>query len=150
MEALDQMFVSAKHLLVGWFPAGLQPWVSALVSIGAILGFFPLLFALTTVIERKALGRMQNRPGPNRVGPAGFLQFAADGIKSLTKEDIVPRAAHRVVHFLAPIVVVIPPPRAFAVLPVGPNMVALALRHTGLLYVPIVVSAVKLGGCRAG
>ena len=150
MEALDQMFVSAKHLLVGWFPAGLQPWVSALVSIGAILGFFPLLFALTTVIERKALGRMQNRPGPNRVGPAGFLQFAADGIKSLTKEDIVPRAADRVVHFLAPLVVVIPPLLAFAVLPVGRNMVALDLRETGLLYVLMVGSAVELGVFMAG
>ena len=51
---------------------------------------------------------MQNRFGPNRVGPFGFLQPIADGIKSLTKEDIVPRAADQVVHFLAPVVLVVP------------------------------------------
>lgn len=150
MDALDAIFVTLKHLVVGWFPALLQPWVSALISIGAILAIFPLLFGLTTVLERKALARIQNRPGPNRVGPAGFLQFVADGIKSLTKEDIVPRAADRVVHFLAPLVVVIPPLLSFAVLPVGRNMVALDLRETGLLFFLMVGTAVELGVFMAG
>ena len=68
---------------------------------------FPLLFAITTVLERKGLGRIQNRYGPNRVGPFGFLQPMADGIKSLTKEDIVPRTADQVVHFLAPLLLVV-------------------------------------------
>ena len=53
----------------------------------AIVCVFPGLFALTTVFERKGLGRIQNRLGPNRVGPFGFFQPVADGIKSLTKED---------------------------------------------------------------
>ncbi|MBX3733232.1 MAG: NADH-quinone oxidoreductase subunit NuoH [Verrucomicrobiae bacterium] len=150
MNALDQIFVTSKHALVGLFPGELQPWISAVVSVGAILAVFPLLFALTTVVERKTLARMQNRPGPNRVGPAGFLQFAADGIKSLTKEDIVPRAADRLLHFLAPLVVVVPPVLAFAVLPVGRNMVALDLPETGLLFFLMVGTAVELGVFMAG
>ena len=70
----------------------LRPWASVLLSIPPILLFFPLLFGITTILERKGLGRMQNRLGPNRVGPAGFFQFVADGLKMLTKEDVVPRA----------------------------------------------------------
>ncbi|MBN8249074.1 MAG: NADH-quinone oxidoreductase subunit NuoH [Verrucomicrobia bacterium] len=150
MDSLDQIFVLAKQALLGLLPVAWQPWASAVISVGAILAVFPLLFALTTVVERKALGRMQNRPGPNRVGPWGFLQFAADGIKSLTKEDIVPRAADPVVHFLAPLVVVLPPILAFAVLPVGRNMVALELPETGLLFFLMVGTAVELGVFMAG
>jgi len=85
---------------------------------------------LITVIERKGLGRIQNRYGPNRVGIpftkirlAGFGQFAADGIKALIKEDVVPRPADKVVHYLAPIVILIPVLLTYAVLPFGRNMV---------------------------
>lgn len=147
---MDQIFVDLKHLLVRIFPEALQPWVGALLSIGPILGLFPALFALTTVLERKGIARIQNRPGPNRVGPAGFLQFAADGIKMLTKEDIVPLAADRVVHFLAPIVLVVPVLLSFAVLPLGRNMAALDLRETGLLYFFAVGSATELSVFMAG
>ncbi|HAB19321.1 MAG TPA: NADH-quinone oxidoreductase subunit NuoH [Verrucomicrobiales bacterium] len=139
-----------KGWIVGLFPANLQPWVGTLIAIGAICAVFPALFAITTVLERKILGRIQNRPGPNRVGPAGFLQFAADGIKSLTKEDIVPRNADRVVHFLAPLVVVIPPLLAFAVIPVGRNLVALDLPEAGLLFFFAVGTAVEVGVFMAG
>lgn len=150
MKALDQFPVWLKEQIVSFFPATWQPWMGALLAIGAICAVFPALFAVTTVIERKMLGRIQNRPGPNRVGPAGFLQFAADGIKSLTKEDVVPRHADRVVHFLAPLVVVIPPLLAFAVLPMGRNLVALDLPETGLLFFFAVGTAVEVGVFMAG
>ena len=105
MPDLDQIFVTLKHWLLDQLtnvlPASLMPVVSVLLSLIPILIVFPTLFALTTVLERKGLGRIQNRYGPNRVGPFGFLQFAADGIKALIKEDVVPRAADKVVHFLA-------------------------------------------------
>src|SRR6185295_10132953 len=107
-EAIDQIFVLLKHWLVTLFPPAVQSFVSIILSVAAIIGVFASLFAVTTVFERKGLGRIQNRYGPNRVGPFGFLQPAADGIKALIKEDVVPRAADKVVHFLAPLAVVIP------------------------------------------
>src|SRR5205823_1840771 len=79
--------------------------VSALINIAALLAVFLTLFALISVLERKILGRIQNRYGPNRVGPFGLFQPVADGIKMLIKEDIVPARADKVVHFLAPILV---------------------------------------------
>ncbi len=102
--AIDQVFVTTKDWLVGLAPAPWQPLVSALVSVAAIIAVFAGLFAITTVLERKGLGRIQNRYGPNRVGPYGILQPVADGLKAITKEDIVPRTADQVVHFLAPLV----------------------------------------------
>src|SRR5664280_1568571 len=122
-ETLDQIFVLLKHWLVGLAPAAWQPLLSPLVSIAAIILAFASLFALTTIMERKGLGRIQNRLGPNRVGPFGLLQPVADGLKTLTKEDIVPRAADRAVHFLAPLTLVVPSLLVYAVLPVGRNMV---------------------------
>src|ERR1700729_4602406 len=106
-ETMDQFFVTLHRWLVSQAPAILQPVVSALISVVAILVVFAFLFAITTVLERKGLGRIQNRYGPNRVGPFGVLQPIADGIKSLTKEDIVPLNADALVHFLAPVVLVV-------------------------------------------
>src|SRR6185436_2155386 len=133
IESLDQLFVRLKHWAQGFVPEAWQPLASVLLSIVPIMMVFPGLFAVTTVIERKGLGRIQNRLGPNRVGPYGFLQFAADGIKALVKEDVVPRAADRVVHFLAPIALVVPVLLAYSVLPFGRNMVPVNL-ETGLLF----------------
>ncbi|MCU0788292.1 MAG: NADH-quinone oxidoreductase subunit NuoH [Verrucomicrobia bacterium] len=133
LETLDQIFVSMKHWAVGLFPDMLQPLVSGALSVAAIIGVFGALFAVTTIFERKGLGRIQNRPGPNRVGPGGFLQFLPDGIKALIKEDFVPQAADKVVHFLAPVVFLIPVLLAYAVLPVGRNMSAVDF-DAGILF----------------
>ncbi len=129
----DQLFVNLLHWGIGFLPEWARPWVGLVVSLGAILGVFSLLFGLTTVCERKAIARMQNRLGPNRVGPFGFLQFIADGIKSLTKEDVVPRSADRLVHFLAPLALLVPVVLTYLVLPIGRNMVVLDL-DCGLLF----------------
>ncbi|HEU4981682.1 MAG TPA: NADH-quinone oxidoreductase subunit NuoH [Acidobacteriaceae bacterium] len=122
-QAVDQIFVTIKHWLVFHSPGVIQPAVSLLLSVLPLLIIFPSLFAVTTVLERKGLGRMQNRYGPNRVGPYGFLQPLADGIKALIKEDIVPIGADKLVHFLAPLLLVMTAFLEYAVIPVGRNMV---------------------------
>lgn len=153
MPDLDQIFVTLKHWLLGQLaeilPASVLPVVSVILSLVPILVVFPALFAITTVLERKGLGRIQNRYGPNRVGPFGFLQFAADGIKAIIKEDVVPRAADKVVHLLAPVMLVIPAVLVYAVLPVGRNMVAIDI-DAGLLFFFAVGAASELAVFMAG
>ena len=149
VDTVDQIFVSAKHLLVSWLPVSWQPIAGALISVGTMIGVFVGLFALTTVLERKGLGRIQNRYGPNRVGPFGFLQWLADFVKALTKEDLVPRAADQVVHFIAPLVLLVPVFLALAVLPVGRNMNAIDL-DAGVLFFFAVGAATELAVFMAG
>jgi NADH-quinone oxidoreductase subunit H len=148
-EIIDQIFVLLKHWLMGYVPAILQPVASPILSVVPVLLAFPLLFAITTVLERKGLGRIQNRYGPNRVGPFGFLQPMADGIKSLTKEDIIPRTADHLVHLLAPILIVIASFLVYAVLPIGRNMV-IANLNAGVLFFFAVGSMVELSVFMAG
>src|SRR5208337_887571 len=131
VETIDQIFVILKHQATGLFPGAWQPFIGALISIVFIPLVFATLFAFITIFERKGIGRIQNRYGPNRVGIpftnirlCGFGQFIPDGLKMLTKEDVVPRAADKVVHFLAPVVMLIPVLLAYAVLPIGRNMTA--------------------------
>ncbi len=156
VETIDQIFVILKHHVTGIFPAAWQPFIGALVSIAFIPVVFASLFAVVTIFERKGIGRIQNRYGPNRVGIpftkirlCGFGQFIPDGLKMLTKEDIVPRAADKVVHFLAPVVMLIPVLLAYAVLPFGRNMTA-ADFDAGLLFFFAVGGAVELSVFMAG
>ena len=130
---LDQIFIILRNWLVGFLPAALRPATGIVLEVIAIVCVFPGLFALTTVFERKGLGRMQNRFGPNRVGPYGLFQPIADGIKAIIKEDIVPFSANAVVHFLAPLSLVVAVFMEFAVLPMGRNMVLVDL-DAGLLF----------------
>jgi NADH-quinone oxidoreductase subunit H len=155
-ESIDQIFVSLKDWLVSFLPAGLQPFAGAVLGIAALIGTFAALFALTTVLERKGLGRIQNRIGPNRVGIPltniplfGLGQPIADGLKALTKEDIVPRAADKVVHFLAPLMLVVPALVVFAVLPIGRNMVLVDF-DAGVLFFFAVGAATELSVFMAG
>src|SRR5499427_8928760 len=148
-EDLDQLFVNLKGGLVSLAPEHWQWIVSPVIKVAAIIGVFATLFAITTVLERKGLGRIQNRYGPNRVGPFGILQPVADGLKAMTKEDIVPRAADKIVHFIAPLVLVIPVFLALAVVPVGRNMVAVDL-DGGILFFFAVGAATELSVFMAG
>jgi NADH-quinone oxidoreductase subunit H len=132
-DKLDQIFVWLQHWVVGFLPEAVQPLAAALIAVVAIICFFPALFALTTVFERKGLARIQNRIGPNRAGWFGIFQPVADGIKALTKEDVVPRSADHAVHFLAPVALLAASFMGFAVLPMGRNMV-LADMDAALLF----------------
>lgn len=149
IQEIDQIFVTFKHHLVDLAPAQFQTIVSVFLSIIPILGVFPGLFALTTILERKGLGRIQNRLGPNRVGPCGILQPVADGLKTLFKESVQPRAAEKVLFFLAPVILVLPALLAFSVIPYGRNMVPLEM-DAALLFFFAVGAGTELAVFMAG
>jgi NADH-quinone oxidoreductase subunit H len=134
LDKADQIFILLKNWVVSFLPAALQAPAGVVLGVVGILAIFPTLFAIAVLMERKGLGRMQNRIGPNRVGPFGVLQPIADAIKSLTKEDIVPLTADRPVHFLAPVLLVVVSFMGFAVLPVGRNMVLVDMDASLLFY----------------
>jgi NADH-quinone oxidoreductase subunit H len=151
-SALDQIFVQGKRWLLSLF-AGAPNWAiqiaSSLVNIVALLAVFLTLFALISVLERKILGRMQNRYGPNRVGPFGLFQPIADGIKMLIKEDIVPARADKVVHFLAPVILAAVAILTLGVIPYGRNMTPFRI-DGGILFFFAVGSATELAVFMAG
>src|SRR5213595_2612502 len=151
-KSIDQVFLNAKQWLLSWL-AGLPTWmvqvVSSLINIFALLAVFLTLFALISVLERKILARMQNRYGPNRVGPFGLFQPVADGIKMLIKEDIVPARADKVVHFLAPVILAAVAILTLGVIPYGRNMTAFAI-NGGILFFFAVGSATELAVFMAG
>lgn len=105
-------------------------------------------FGYLTLAERKILGRMQARYGPNRVGPFGLMQPLADGLKLLLKEQITPREVKLVVYLAAPAISMFVALMAFAVIPVGPTfplfgkdrVMAVANVNVGVLYILAVLS----------
>src|SRR6266513_816225 len=152
IKSIDQVFVNAKHWLLSWL-AGWPNWatqvVSSLINILALLAVFLTLFALLSVLERKILARIQNRYGPNRVGPFGLFQPIADGIKMLIKEDIVPARADKIVHFLAPVVLAAVAILSLGVIPYGRNMTVFTI-DGGILFFFAVGSATELAVFMAG
>ncbi len=92
-----------------------------LLKIVVILAVVLLMVAYLTYFERKGLAYLQARLGPNRVGPKGWLQPVADGLKLFVKEDLVPAGAQKLVFMLAPALVMVPALVVFAVIPFGPT-----------------------------
>jgi NADH-quinone oxidoreductase subunit H len=151
-DAIDQIFVHTKQWLlspIADWPDWLVGIISSLINIGTLLGVFLTLFAAMSVLERKILGRMQNRYGPNRVGPFGLLQPVADGIKMLIKEDVVPTRADKLVHFLAPILIAAAAILALGVIPYGRHMTPFSI-DGGILFFFAVGSTTELGVFMAG
>src|SRR6201997_3526027 len=151
-SALDQIFVHGKRWLLSCISGAPDLAIqiaSSLINIFALLGVFLTLFALISVLERKILGRMQNRYGPNRVGPFGLFQPIADGIKMLIKEDIVPARADKIVHFLAPVILAAVAILTLGVIPYGRNMTPFRI-DGGILFFFAVGSATELAVFMAG
>jgi NADH-quinone oxidoreductase subunit H len=123
-----------------------DPWWLILIKAVAILLIGPILTILLIVWERKAVGRMQNRPGPNRVGPNGYLQSLADAIKLPFKEQIIPDTADRKVYFLAPVIAVVPSLIALSAIPFGPE-VSIFGQRTVLQLVDLPVGVLVILAC---
>ena len=99
---------------------GLDPWWLILIKAVAVFAFLLLTVLVAILVERKLLGRMQMRFGPNRVGPFGLLQSLADGVKLALKEGLVPAGVDKPLYLLAPVISVVTAILAFAVIPLGP------------------------------
>ena len=114
--------------------------------VGKALVVFVFLVVMTLFAiwwERRVVARMQHRIGPNRVGPQGLLQSLADGIKLALKEDIIPKAADRLVFILAPIISATLAFLAFAVIPFGP-VVTIAGHRTALQLTDLPVAVLYI------
>jgi NADH-quinone oxidoreductase subunit H len=154
---LETLPLKLRDAIVGRFPEALQWLVHHVLTISVILTVFGLFFAFTTIAERKLLARVQNRLGPNRAGLPwfrklklwGITQPFADAIKAITKEDIVPDAADKVLHYLAPVLIVAFSLLGFAVLPFGRNLIPVEL-DAALLYFFAAGSATELAIFMAG
>ena len=125
------------------------PGVWALLKITAIVAPLMLAVAYLTYAERKVIGYMQVRIGPNRVGFKGLLQPIADALKLLMKEIIIPAGANRVIFILAPVLTIAPALAAWAVMPFSPELV-LADIDASLLYVMAITSMGVYGVVMAG
>jgi NADH-quinone oxidoreductase subunit H len=131
----------------------LPDWLATvIVTLGQILAVTVVVIlcvAFTTYLERKVIGYMQARIGPNRVGPRGWLQPFADVIKLLLKEVIVPSSANRFLFLVAPLLAIVPALATWAVVPLFPGF-AIAEIDAGLLYVLALTSLGVYGVILAG
>jgi NADH-quinone oxidoreductase subunit H len=124
-------------------------WWHWLFFTAALIVFILIMVMGAIYIERRGLGRMQSRLGPNRAGPFGLLQPVADAIKVLLKENIVPTTADKVVHWLAPVVAFAPVMMMFTVLPFQ-NGAQLADLNIGILFIVAISSVSTIGTFMAG
>jgi len=124
-------------------------WWHLVVFSIIILAFILVMVLAYIYIERRAIGRLQARIGPNRTGPFGIFQSPADALKILLKEDIVPGNADRIIHFIAPIIAFTPLAMIFAVVPFidGASLVDL---NIGILYILAIASVSSIGILMAG
>ena len=162
MDILNNLFTNIYNAINAFLNgliggAGLRPdAASAIVAaiMGLIVVTVVLLFGVGVVLtliwlERKVAARVQDRVGPNRVGPFGMLQPVADTIKMFIKEDIVPTNADGLVHLLAPVIALAPAVLAFVVVPFGQGMQPTDL-NIGVLWVVSVSSIGTVGLFMAG
>jgi NADH-quinone oxidoreductase subunit H len=138
MNFINDPFTAIALALENWLKT-FMPTEGASITMMVIragfIGTFALvMFMVMTWIERKGVARIQNRIGPNLAGPWGLLQPLADGVKALTKEDITPDNADRIVYNVAPILSAAAAMLVFAVIPFGPGLIGTEM-NIGVFYI---------------
>src|SRR5438477_1367769 len=132
-------------------PSALQILIFDIVVILAVFVPAVMVFAMFAIWwERKVAGHMQSRLGPNRVGPIGILQSLADGIKLLTKEDLIPKDADALLFRLAAYLAFAPAFAAFLALPFGPNLCFEPRLNVGVFWILAILSVEIMGVILAG
>lgn len=142
MPAIVLGVLSLKPFLVDFlealaWPGWLVTFIDWLFTIVCVVVMLPVVMMYQTWLERKVVARIQDRIGANRVGKYGLLQPVADGIKMLLKEDIVPQDADKLLHFLAPVFVLVPAILIYAVMPFGEGMAPVDLNIGVLFFIAI-------------
>src|ERR687896_968050 len=146
-EFIDQLIQQGYF---GGAPKQVAYAVAMIVAALVVLSVFVApLAGVTSWLERRVWARMQSRIGPNRVGPQGVLQWLADGIKNLLKEDLIPSAADAKLFSLAPYVVFVGFLCSFVVIPFGSQLIVADL-NIGILYILAVTSLMVVGVLMAG
>src|SRR4051812_27305561 len=125
---------------------GHEPFWLTIVKALFVFVLLVVLTLFTIVFERKIVSYMQQRTGPNRVGPRGYLQSLADGLKLALKEEIIPALADKPVYVLAPIVSAVPAFLAFSVIPFGPK-VSFAGEETALQLTDLPIGVLFILAC---
>ncbi len=136
----------------------MSPWLIVLIKSAVLLLVVITSFAYAMLAERKIMGWMQMRPGPNRVGPWGLLQPAVDAVKLIMKEDLTPNTADPLIYRLAPFISLVTAFSVYAVIPFSQpspgNLWAIGNVNAGILFVlaltSIGVYGISLGGWASG
>ncbi len=153
MEYISNFFVNLGNSWTSLLSSFLPTWAVTLVNylvVAILLVLMPVIATLTlTVMERKVIARIQNRVGPNRVGPWGIFQAIPDAIKLLTKEDIVPQNADKPVFNIAPLVIFIGAALLWTVIPFGRGVIGQDL-NIGVLYLVAIGSISTISVIMAG
>ncbi|MBI2955130.1 MAG: NADH-quinone oxidoreductase subunit NuoH [Chloroflexi bacterium] len=153
MEVINNIFVIIRDVIavmLGFFlPPTLVEAIIAVLVISVFLGFMTVNVMMQVWAERKTIAYMQDRFGPNRVGPFGLMQSVADAVKLLTKEDIIPTHADKWVFRLGPIIVVSTALMVYGVMPFGDGMVIADL-NIGILFAISIASIGTIGFLMSG
>ncbi len=150
---LESIFPRLGEIITQWLSGFLPGWAVTLIMdfvVALVIVLFMVVVVMAlTLAERKILGRLQDRLGPNRVGPYGLIQPIADVLKLFLKEDIVPEKADKLLHFIAPVIIVGPALGVWAVMPFGKKLVPADL-NIGVLYVIALGSITSIAILTAG
>ncbi len=153
MDFVRDFFVNLANAWTTWISGFMPAWLATVVNyivVGIILVLMPVIATLSlTWMERKVVGRIQNRPGPNRVGPWGIFQAIADAVKLLIKEDIIPDGADKPIFNLAPLLIFVAAALLWTVIPFGRGLVGQDL-NIGVLYLVAIGSLTTIAVLMAG